>query len=264
MIGIYRITSPNGKVYIGQSVDIEKRFKVYKRLSCKSQTILYRSFIKYGVENHKFEIIIECLESELNELERYYQDLYSAIGLKGLNCKLTKTDSLKGRHSEETKKKLSIALKGKKTGRKMSEENKRKISERSKGNKYGVGKKMPEHLKEKMLKIHIGNKHNLGKISSEEKKRKISEANKGNKHTLGRKLDEWHIEIIRKTHKGKKVSEESKLKMSESRRKTILNLETGIFHFGVKEVSDTYGFPISSIRSRLNGIWKNNTSLIYV
>ena len=29
MIGIYKITSPSGKVYIGQSIDIERRWKKY-------------------------------------------------------------------------------------------------------------------------------------------------------------------------------------------------------------------------------------------
>jgi predicted GIY-YIG superfamily endonuclease len=41
MIGIYKITSPTNKVYIGQSLDIEKRFVNYKGLFCKQQTKLY-------------------------------------------------------------------------------------------------------------------------------------------------------------------------------------------------------------------------------
>lgn len=57
IVGIYKIVSPSGKVYIGQSGDIDKRFKTYSNLQCKGQTLLYKSFIKYGVENHQFEII---------------------------------------------------------------------------------------------------------------------------------------------------------------------------------------------------------------
>ena len=49
MIGIYKITSPNNKVYIGQSVDIEKRLKRYKNLNCKKQSKIYNSLNKYGV-----------------------------------------------------------------------------------------------------------------------------------------------------------------------------------------------------------------------
>lgn len=60
MTGIYKITSQSKKIYIGQSVDIEKRFKRYKNLHCKKQIRLYNSFLKYGVDKHKFEILCEC------------------------------------------------------------------------------------------------------------------------------------------------------------------------------------------------------------
>lgn len=86
MIGIYKITNPNGKNYIGQSINIEKRFNQYKKLTCKNQVILYRSLLKYGVENHIFEVIEECNIEILNERERYWQDFYNVIE-KGLNCK---------------------------------------------------------------------------------------------------------------------------------------------------------------------------------
>ena len=88
MVGIYKITNPNNKVYIGQSIDIEKRFKQYKRYSCKAQPKLYNSLNKYGVENHIFEIIKKCNIEELNTKERYYQEKYNAIQ-NGLNCVYT-------------------------------------------------------------------------------------------------------------------------------------------------------------------------------
>ena len=44
-IGIYKITNLiNGKIYIGQSVNILKRWLSYKKLNCKGQPKLYRSF----------------------------------------------------------------------------------------------------------------------------------------------------------------------------------------------------------------------------
>ena len=69
--GIYKITSPSGKIYIGQSKDIRRRMQYYNRLNCKNQTKLYNSLLKYGWENHLFEILIECSELELNYLEKY-------------------------------------------------------------------------------------------------------------------------------------------------------------------------------------------------
>ena len=94
MVGIYKITSPSGKIYIGQSVNIERRFTRYNSLDCVKQIRLYKSFIKHNVINHKFEIIEECELELLNERERYYQDLYDVISEKGLNCILTETNNL--------------------------------------------------------------------------------------------------------------------------------------------------------------------------
>lgn len=87
--GIYKITSPSGKVYIGQSVDIQQRFYYYKKgKNYKIQTRLRHSIEKYGIENHLFEILHLCTVEELNAYERYYQDLFDVLGPNGLNCTL--------------------------------------------------------------------------------------------------------------------------------------------------------------------------------
>lgn len=84
--GIYKITSPSKKVYIGQSNDIHKRFLRYRYIyNTEKQTKLYRSFKKYGVKKHKFEILQLCLSSELNEIEVYYIELYQSCSSTGLN-----------------------------------------------------------------------------------------------------------------------------------------------------------------------------------
>ena len=112
MIGIYKITSPNNKIYIGQSVNVERRIFKYKKFKdCKNQFKLLNSFNKYGIENHIFEILEECNIELLNERERYYQDLYNVIK-KGLNCRLTTTIDKSGFLSQETKDKISKANKG--------------------------------------------------------------------------------------------------------------------------------------------------------
>lgn len=130
MIGIYKITSPSNKIYIGQSVNIEKRFNNYKNLKCKTQTILYRSFLKYGFKNHKLEILCECNIDNLNNKERYYQDLFNVIGINGMNCLLTKSNDKSGKLSETTKIKINLN----KLGRKHSDETKNKISNSQIGN----------------------------------------------------------------------------------------------------------------------------------
>lgn len=112
-IGIYKITNPKGRVYIGQSMCIRSRWILYKNYHCKAQSMLYRSFNKHGVENHTFEILTTCNESELNDLERYYQDVYNVLDRKcGLNLRLTETSNKSGKLSDETKLKISLMKKG--------------------------------------------------------------------------------------------------------------------------------------------------------
>ena len=169
MVGIYKITNPSGKVYIGQAVDIERRWKQHSDKSYWSKTKLYNSFKKYGVGNHTFKVIEECLKEELNSKERYYQEKYNVLK-EGLNHILQDADEKVKVYSEETKQKMSKWQ----TGLKKSEEHKRKISEAMKG------KKQSEETKSKRseaLKGHGG--YWKGKERSEETKRKISEAKKG-------------------------------------------------------------------------------------
>jgi hypothetical protein len=119
MIGIYKITSPSGKIYIGQSVEVEKRLNYYKdhfTVHGSSQRRLYSSVKKYGVEQHIYEIVEECIEELLNERERYWQEFYDVLSENGLNCKLTKTDDKSGRVSKETSDVMSKARKGKPIG----------------------------------------------------------------------------------------------------------------------------------------------------
>lgn len=229
--GIYKITNPSGKIYIGQSINIYKRWKKYKSLTCKNQTILYNSFVKYGVDNHIFEIIEVCDVNLLNEKERFYQEFYNCIGNNGLNCKLQSTNILKTVHSEETKKRISNS----KIGKKLSEECKIKMSNSRKNKKQSK-----QHI-ENRFKSRNGFKH------SEESKKKMSINNK--KLNLGKKDT---LEVRLKKIKNNAMS------------KIILNTETGIYYDSISSASDSCGIPKSTLVSRLNGNLKNKTPFINV
>ena len=142
--GIYKITSPSGRVYIGQSNNIERRWWYYKGGYSTTQPLLNKSFNKYGINKHKFEVVEICDEDKLNILERKWQDYYDVLN-GGLNCILTETNEKPKVMSEETKKKISEANKGDKNymygrkawnnGLKHSEETRRKMSESQTGDK---------------------------------------------------------------------------------------------------------------------------------
>lgn len=288
--GIYKITSPSRYVYIGQSVDVNKRFKAYEKLDCKKQPAIYKSLIKHGSRKHKFEIIVTCDVSELNEKERYFQDLYDATGRLGLNCRLTVSTDRSGYFSQESRQKMMNSRKG----IALSEEHKKNLSISHKGKKLSEEhklslKKSSRHLKHSMETKDILRAKNLGKKMSEESKNKMSAAAKGRKASeetklklskirqglnhpmFGKNHTEVTLEKMRKSKIGFSHNKETKEKMSNSKNglrpnnaRIILDIESGVFYYSSKEVSDLYGYGQYTLINKLNNVRYNNTRFIYV
>ena len=127
--GVYKITSPSNRCYIGSSNDIYNRFRFYKNNHTKSQVLLKKSFDKYGVENHKFEILEECNPEIRLQRESFYGHLYkSLIDFGGLNLMLPKSDDVPYVYSEIVRNKISKSKKG----IKPSENTRKKLSESKK------------------------------------------------------------------------------------------------------------------------------------
>ena len=132
----------------------------------------------------------------------------------------------------------------------MNEESKRKMSIAQTGKKLSIFTrlKMSESTKgiakpkrsiehcEKISISKIGNKNMLGKKHSEETKLKISNSKKGSK------LSELHV-----------------FKM----KKEIINTVTGETHYGVNSVALILKCKSSGLNHKLNGISKNNTIYKY-
>ena len=83
-MGIYKIQNLiNGKVYIGQSVHIEKRWLEHSQKNKRS--LISKAIQKYGKENFSFQILEECSQEQLNEKENYYIRLYNCVVPNGYN-----------------------------------------------------------------------------------------------------------------------------------------------------------------------------------
>jgi group I intron endonuclease len=161
---IYKITNPKGKVYIGCTINFKRRLSEYRRLSMAGQIKLYNSLVKYGYNNHKFEIIEECDESILHEREIYWIKYFNCIE-EGLNIRLgNRTGAL----MDSTKQKISKALKGRKntwikqgggaTGYKYTEEQKQKMS-KPRVNRWEREKLVsPVIVEEIRIKFQLGSK----------------------------------------------------------------------------------------------------------
>ena len=99
-IGIYKITNPCGKVYIGQSNNIERRFEEHKNTKFSNQIKLKNSILKYGLESHTFEILEECDINLLNDKEEFYILKFNSH-ISGLNIKLASKPSWTGKTRPE-------------------------------------------------------------------------------------------------------------------------------------------------------------------
>ena len=83
IIGIYKITNQETKeCYIGQSVDIAKRWKDHAKcgldIDRPQGNKLYQNMIEYGLWNFTFELLEECPREQLNEKEKFYISLYDS------------------------------------------------------------------------------------------------------------------------------------------------------------------------------------------
>lgn len=92
MVGIYKIENVvNGKVYIGQSVNVASRWKDhlcrYNQSTCRQYyDDLYVEMREHGIENFKFQIIEVCNSAELNSREQFWIDNFGAsVPGKGYN-----------------------------------------------------------------------------------------------------------------------------------------------------------------------------------
>ena len=84
MIGIYKITKKeNGKSYIGQSNNIQRRFLEHKY---KKDISIELAIQKYGVDAFTFEVLEECSLDELDSKEIYWIEYYNTYKGFGYNC----------------------------------------------------------------------------------------------------------------------------------------------------------------------------------
>lgn len=239
MIGIYKITSPTGRIYIGQSINLLMRFKSYKKLACKSQPKLYNSFIKHGFASHKIEVLEFCETSELNNRERHYQDLYNTQK-SGLNCRLTDSLTASGKLSKEHREKIGIA-----NSKRIYKESTR--LKKSKLASERVGKLNP----------FFGRSHSAESIN-----KIINHPNrifmKGENHPMfGKKHSKESREKNKISHIGKRLLGDN------HKAKLVLDTEMGIYYTSAMEVALMHGVNNNSLSRKLRGERKNNTKYIY-
>lgn len=216
MKGVYKITNPSGSIYIGQSIDIQRRWANHKNVNYNDNCgILAKSFKKHGIENHVFEIIHElpydCTAEVLNNYETFCIQQYKEAGIRLLNVKPTANN-----HNEETRKKISDAHKGKQKSKEHIENHRNAI----------IGKPSPmegkTHTDEAKVKIKAARAKQTnvkGPTGHKPWNKGIKTGAIGN---IKPKTEEEKLRISNSL-KGKKLSPESIAKRTETRLKNGWN-----------------------------------------
>lgn len=169
-IGIYKITNLiNGKSYIGQTVNYNKRMKTHiskLKANTHHNEHLQRAWNLYGEENFSFEPIVECSIANLDKLEIAAMKEYDSVN-SGYN--LIDGGQRFRSFSPELRKKLSNSLKG----RKFSDTHKRRISASQKGKVIKPESIEKSKATNKINRANAGDKNPNAMISDETAKQII-------------------------------------------------------------------------------------------
>jgi len=213
---VYALTSPTGKIYIGQTIQgLDKRWRQHvKYAKAGRRSKLYTSMRKYDPKLWSVEVLAECSSvAEMNIMEilaiQMFGDLNLDAGGRG-----------GGPRSPETIDRLREAA----TGRKASDGTRARMSASASGKSRSdehqarltasmTGYKHTEEAKRNMSEAHVGNKH------TEESKRKIGEASKGNRHRVGSTNSAESNRKRSESMRGFKHTDETRAKVSAAKKK---------------------------------------------
>lgn len=89
---IYKVTNKiNGKMYIGQTNNFEKRKREHTTYDINDSCLFHRALRKYGLDNFTWEIIDNAeSKKEADMLERYYIEQYRTYKNSGIGYNMTK------------------------------------------------------------------------------------------------------------------------------------------------------------------------------
>lgn len=172
---IYRITNNvNGKVYIGITINVEKRMKEHR--CCKKDRPLYRAIRKYGWVAFTYEIVAQTKDKDYAYavLEPMMIKEHNSMNMKfGYNLTEGGEGTVGTIPSVVTRKRMSNARKGKTYEEFYGIEKALELKEQKRA--QGLGKVFSNETKEKISSKLKGNKNFEGKTFTDEVKQKLSD-----------------------------------------------------------------------------------------
>lgn len=261
---IYKIVNDvNEKIYIGSAVKKSLRINQHMHHLKKGthHNLPLQSFVnKYGIDKIHFIVIEKNIPiDKLINREQYYIDFYKDYNIL-FNIRMKAESMLGTKRTEEQIERMKagrMANSGYNTGWKHTEEAKKKISEAHKGKIISKKQKSDHSLRMK------GRKH------TDEAKVKISKARKGivfsDDHKLNLSISakgntNWKNVNYDNPERNKKIS----LAMKKRQSKPVINTETGERYNSAKDAAKAFGMAESTFSKHLSGYnKKNKTPFIY-
>lgn len=218
IFSLYQYTNrENGKRYIGVTGDLSRRGNDHAR--GKSNALAFNSAVKkYGIWTFDFKVL--AIFDRVDAAAYHEQAAILKFGTlfpNGYNLRAgAPWTKYIGTPSEETRKKMSRALRGRPSpflGHHHTEETKKKMSEANMGNTKALGYR---HSEESRRKISWTNCHR-----SEETRRKLSEASRSHHHSEAtrKKLSAANMGHHPSEETREKISWASRHRSEETRKK---------------------------------------------
>jgi group I intron endonuclease len=196
---VYQITNTaNGRMYVGSTVNLKKRWSSHRRELRKNGHVngrLQNAYNKYGAECFRFSIVeLVSDTAKLLEREQFWIDNHKSSDKNiGYNIAHFAGPSMAGRkHTPQARRRMSAAG----LGKAKSPEFRRQISEAR------MGHEVSAETREKISAANLGRRH------SEEARQNMSRSKIGKKHSAST------IEKMR----AHKITNETRAKMAEALR----------------------------------------------
>jgi group I intron endonuclease len=239
---IYKLTSPSGKSYIGQTCDFTRRIKEHQTRKCCP--LLCKAIEKHTWDSFNIEILYSELNmDEANVLEEQLISQYNTLTPNGYNLIPGGKNHSRQRTPESIIKGLNTTLKNNNgvhpsTGRVKTTEEIEKAKATKEKNGTGKGHKQSLEVINKRKATKEKNGTGKGLIRPESVRQKISESH------LGRKRGPQNIDVVvKRTRKQKRqVIADGLLFDSLKEAGSFLNIHPSLINYRIKIKREGYSY----------------------
>lgn len=240
--------------YVGQSTKKKPQERLNNHLSSAISGRSHRDNWIVRLKNKKLKPIMRLIYDANNQDDLDNAEIYWIKYFREQGCRLVNRTAGGGglngfKHSEETKKKMSLAG----TGKAKSEEHCKKISLAKKG-KSTITEEGRRRISEAVK----------NRIIKDSTRRKLSEGRLGKKNPMfGHSFSEEHRKKISEAGMGRKVSEETRIHQSKMKGGRAFKDQHGNVYFNIRKTAELLGIKHQNLWANLHKKAKQTNGYIF-